>query len=129
MAINKELPERKVNLILGDIENVRQLSLLPLETYLADARNEALAERYLERIIGRAIGFRIVLGRDVKDLGGNVVVAIRRLGGGADPKAACTRRASGLRCVKMSAAPGCSGARSAGQGIEAAGGGIKEERP
>ena len=55
MPINRELLERKINLILEDLENIRQLSPLPLETYLADARNEALAERYLERIIGRAI--------------------------------------------------------------------------
>lgn len=55
MALNRELVERKVTLILGELENIRQLASLPLAQYLADPRNEALAERYLERVIGRAI--------------------------------------------------------------------------
>ncbi len=55
MALNRELVERKVTLILSDLENIRPLASMPLEQYLADPRNEVLAERYLERAIGRAI--------------------------------------------------------------------------
>jgi uncharacterized protein YutE (UPF0331/DUF86 family) len=49
MAINRELVERKISLILQD------LARLALSDYLADFKNELLAERLLERIIGRMI--------------------------------------------------------------------------
>lgn len=55
MAINRELVERKFALILQDLEKLRELAELDLNEYLADFRNEVLAERYLERIIGRVI--------------------------------------------------------------------------
>lgn len=55
MAVNPELVERKINLILQDLEELRKLARLDLSQYLADFRNEVLAERFLERIIGRVI--------------------------------------------------------------------------
>jgi uncharacterized protein YutE (UPF0331/DUF86 family) len=55
MAVNRELVERKISLILQDLEKLRELAKLDLSDYLADFKNEALAERFLERIIGRMI--------------------------------------------------------------------------
>ena len=55
MAINSELVHRKITLILEDLQKVRGLAALDPDAYLSDPRNEVLAERYLERIIGRAI--------------------------------------------------------------------------
>jgi len=55
VAINSELVHRKITLILEDLEKVRGLAALDPDAYLSDPRNEVLAERYLERIIGRAI--------------------------------------------------------------------------
>jgi uncharacterized protein YutE (UPF0331/DUF86 family) len=55
MAVNRELVERKVSLILQDLEKLRELAQLDLSDYLADFKNEAVAERFLERIIGRMI--------------------------------------------------------------------------
>jgi len=52
MPINHELVERKISLILQDLEQLREMAKLDLSQYLADLRNEILAERYLERIIG-----------------------------------------------------------------------------
>lgn len=55
MAVNLELVERKISLILQDLENLRELEKLDLSDYLADFKNEILAERFIERIIGRMI--------------------------------------------------------------------------
>jgi len=55
MAANRELVERKISLILQDLDNLRELEKLDLSDYLADFKNEVLAERLLERIIGRMI--------------------------------------------------------------------------
>lgn len=55
MAVNPELVQRKITLILQDLVNLRSLAELAPEAYRSDAKNEVLAERYLERIIGRAI--------------------------------------------------------------------------
>jgi uncharacterized protein YutE (UPF0331/DUF86 family) len=55
VAINPELVHRKITLILEDLEKVRSLAAMAPDDYLSDPRNEVLAERYLERIIGRAI--------------------------------------------------------------------------
>ena len=62
MPINHELVERKISLILQDLEQLREMAKLDLSQYLADLRNEILSERYLERIIGRVIdiNFHIV---------------------------------------------------------------------
>ena len=51
MSINHEIVERKISLILQDLEQLREMAKLDLPEYLADFRNEILAERYLERII------------------------------------------------------------------------------
>jgi len=55
MAVNSELVERKIALVLEDVERLRRLTSLPEEAYLADEIHEALAERYLERAIGRIL--------------------------------------------------------------------------
>jgi uncharacterized protein YutE (UPF0331/DUF86 family) len=55
MPVNRELVERKIALILQDLEQLRRLATLTAEEYLADPRSEALGERFLERIIGRLI--------------------------------------------------------------------------
>jgi len=62
MSLNHELLNRKVSLIWQDLEQLQELAKLDLSQYLADFRNEILAERYLERIIGRVIdiNFHIV---------------------------------------------------------------------
>lgn len=55
MAVNRELVERKISLILQDLEKLQDLAQLDLSDYLTDFKNEVLAERFLERIIGRMI--------------------------------------------------------------------------
>ncbi len=62
MPLNRELVERKISLILDDLERLKETAELAPAEYLADYRNEVLTERYLERIIGRLIdiSFHIV---------------------------------------------------------------------
>jgi uncharacterized protein YutE (UPF0331/DUF86 family) len=55
MPIDKKLINRKILLINRDLKELRKLSHLPLEEYLSKLEYEAVAERYLERIIGRMI--------------------------------------------------------------------------
>jgi uncharacterized protein YutE (UPF0331/DUF86 family) len=55
MSVDKELISRKITLINNDLKSLKGLSKLSLKTYLSKAEYEALAERYLERIIGRMI--------------------------------------------------------------------------
>ena len=55
MPIDKKLINRKITLINNDLRSLKSLSKLSLKTYLSKAEYEALAERYLERIIGRMI--------------------------------------------------------------------------
>lgn len=55
MPLDKELVSRKITLINNDLKSLKALSKLSLKTYLSQADYEALAERYLERIIGRMI--------------------------------------------------------------------------
>ncbi len=55
MPIDKKLISRKITLINNDLKSLKTLSKLSLKTYLSKADYEALAERYLERIIGRMI--------------------------------------------------------------------------
>ena len=50
-----ELINRKMVLIGKDLEDLGGIARLSEKEYLADRRNEVLAERYLERIIGRMI--------------------------------------------------------------------------
>jgi uncharacterized protein YutE (UPF0331/DUF86 family) len=53
--IDRQLVTRKMSLILEDVAAMTRLSKLSREQYLEDSVNEALAERYLERVIGRMI--------------------------------------------------------------------------
>lgn len=55
MPIDKQLISRKITLINTDLKSLKALSKLSLKTYLSKADYEALAERYLERVIGRMI--------------------------------------------------------------------------
>ena len=55
MPIDKKLINRKITLINADLKNLSKLSKLSLKTYLSKSEYETLAERYLERIIGRMI--------------------------------------------------------------------------
>ena len=53
--IDKELVTRKVLLVTEDLRALGPLAAKPVAEYLAGATDEVLAERYLERIIGRMI--------------------------------------------------------------------------
>lgn len=53
--IDKELVTRKVLLITEDLRALGPLAAKPVAEYLASPTDEVLAERYLERIIGRMI--------------------------------------------------------------------------
>jgi len=53
--IDRELIIRKMSLLLKDLQPLTDLSRQPIESYLANPVNEVLAERYLERMIGRMI--------------------------------------------------------------------------
>jgi uncharacterized protein YutE (UPF0331/DUF86 family) len=55
MPIDKKLIHRKISLINVDLKSLQALNKLSLKTYLSKSEYEALAERYLERIIGRMI--------------------------------------------------------------------------
>jgi uncharacterized protein YutE (UPF0331/DUF86 family) len=55
MSIDEKIINRKITLINADLKNLKTLSRLSLKTYLSKADYEALAERYLERVIGRMI--------------------------------------------------------------------------
>jgi uncharacterized protein YutE (UPF0331/DUF86 family) len=54
-VIDKELVTRKVVLITEDLRALGPLANKPVADYLASPTDEVLAERYLERIIGRMI--------------------------------------------------------------------------
>lgn len=53
--IDPELVTRKMVLITADLRALEPVARRPLADYLASATDEVLAERYLERIIGRMI--------------------------------------------------------------------------
>ena len=53
--IDKTLVIRKINLISEDLRSLKPLAELSIEAYKKDPVNEVLAERYLERMIGRMI--------------------------------------------------------------------------
>ncbi len=55
MPVDKILVRRKITLIAEDMLNLKPISELNYSGYIADLKNEILAERYLERIIGRMI--------------------------------------------------------------------------
>jgi uncharacterized protein YutE (UPF0331/DUF86 family) len=54
-VVDRELVTRKLALILDDLRAATPLAQKPLDDYLATGRDEVLAERYLERMIGRMI--------------------------------------------------------------------------
>lgn len=53
--IDPDLVIRKITLITGDLTALAPIARKNLDEYLANATDEVLAERYLERIIGRMI--------------------------------------------------------------------------
>ena len=53
--IDKELVTRKILLVTEDLRALGLLAAKPVAEYLASGTDEVLAERYLERIIGRMI--------------------------------------------------------------------------
>jgi uncharacterized protein YutE (UPF0331/DUF86 family) len=55
MPLDKNLISRKITSINNDLRSLKALSRLSLKTYLSKEEYEVLAERYLERIIGRMI--------------------------------------------------------------------------
>lgn len=55
MVVDQKIISRKITLINNDLKSLKALSRLSLKTYLSKAEYETLAERYLERIIGRMI--------------------------------------------------------------------------
>jgi uncharacterized protein YutE (UPF0331/DUF86 family) len=54
-VIDRELVTRKLVLIADDLRRLEKLAAKPREAYLSSDVDEALAERYLERMIGRMI--------------------------------------------------------------------------
>jgi uncharacterized protein YutE (UPF0331/DUF86 family) len=54
-VIDKELLTRKMALISSDLKQIIRLAGMPLSDYLRDPHAEILAERYLERVVGRMI--------------------------------------------------------------------------
>ncbi len=55
MSVDRKLISRKISFINKDLKELNILADLPLEQYLSKPEYEVLAERYLERIIGRMI--------------------------------------------------------------------------
>jgi uncharacterized protein YutE (UPF0331/DUF86 family) len=55
MPVDAELVRRKLRLILEDLARLGPLATLALDAYLADQDHELVAERLLERAIGRMI--------------------------------------------------------------------------
>jgi uncharacterized protein YutE (UPF0331/DUF86 family) len=53
--VDRDLVTRKMALILDDLRAVTPLAQKPVDEYLASPVDEILAERYLERMIGRMI--------------------------------------------------------------------------
>jgi len=54
-VIDPILITRKINLIAKDLDALKPYGQMSLDDYLSDPINEVIAERYLERIIGRVI--------------------------------------------------------------------------
>jgi len=55
MPVDKKIITRKISLIQGDIIQLKKISRLSFKDFQENPENEILAERYLERIIGRMI--------------------------------------------------------------------------
>jgi uncharacterized protein YutE (UPF0331/DUF86 family) len=54
-VVDRELVTRKIAMILDDLRAVTPIAQKPVDEYLASPTDEILAERYLERMIGRMI--------------------------------------------------------------------------
>ena len=55
MTLQPDLVFRKITLIGPDLEELKRLAQMTVDEFLGDSRNELVAERLLERIIGRMI--------------------------------------------------------------------------
>jgi uncharacterized protein YutE (UPF0331/DUF86 family) len=55
VTIDRELVTRKLLLIMQDLEELKGMLPKDEASYVASARDQAMVERYLERMIGRAI--------------------------------------------------------------------------
>lgn len=66
MPIDKPLITRKIALILEDFKDLEPLAGLPLTEFLSSRMHQLVAERLLERIIGRMIdiNYHVVTERD-----------------------------------------------------------------
>lgn len=66
MAIDRLLVTRKTALILGDLPDVERLARLDRAAFMADRTHQMVAERLLERVIGRMIdiNYHILTERD-----------------------------------------------------------------
>jgi uncharacterized protein YutE (UPF0331/DUF86 family) len=54
-VVDRDLVTRKLAMIVDDLRAVTPIAAKPLDDYLATSIDEVLAERYLERMIGRMI--------------------------------------------------------------------------
>lgn len=55
MTVNSKIVQRKITLINKDLKNLQEIGTVPLAKFISNDTYETLAERYLERIIGRMI--------------------------------------------------------------------------
>ena len=55
MSVDRELVTRKMTLIVRDLERLGAIHLGGVSAYCENAVNQAVVERYLERLIGRMI--------------------------------------------------------------------------
>ena len=64
MTIDRELVTRKMLLIARDLDELRGMLPAGLDEYLRSPKDQAMVERYLERMIGRAIdvNFHLITG-------------------------------------------------------------------
>ena len=67
MPVDSKIIKRKINLISRDLKSLKKISIIPLAKYLDSAEYEALAERYLERMVGRMIdiNYHILSAEDI----------------------------------------------------------------
>jgi uncharacterized protein YutE (UPF0331/DUF86 family) len=63
-VVDRDLVTRKLAMIVDDLRAVMPLATKPLDQYLASLTDEVLAERYLERMIGRMIDVNYHLATD-----------------------------------------------------------------
>ncbi len=66
--IDRELVTRKMTLVAEDLRRLERLAAKGKNEYLASETDEALAERYLERMIGRMIDVSHALGTAIADV-------------------------------------------------------------